>query len=93
MQSMFDELFKFFKMCSNLKFYAYVYFSVIYCDGYFSEQDPPPSMTKLHFLADRELGWLAVVQSMVNVIPINDPLGLAVITLLLDGCPLPTKVC
>ncbi|CAM1292706.1 RSPRY1 (predicted) [Pycnogonum litorale] len=57
-----------------------------------NEQDPPPSMTKVHLIADKEAGWLAVVQSMVKVIPMDDPLGLAVITLLLDGCPLPTKV-
>ena len=29
---------------------------------------------------------------MVDVIPIVDPLGPANITLLLDDCPLPTKV-
>lgn len=37
-------------------------------------------------------GWLEVVQSLVRVIPLDDPLGPAVITLLLDECPLPTKV-
>ena len=29
---------------------------------------------------------------MVEVIPLSDPLGPAVMTLLLDDCPLPTKV-
>ncbi|KFM72319.1 RING finger and SPRY domain-containing protein 1, partial [Stegodyphus mimosarum] len=48
-------------------------------------------MTKLHFIADKERGWLTVVNSMANVIPMDDPLGPAVITLLLDDCPLPTK--
>ena len=38
-------------------------------------------------------GWLEVVQSLIRVIPLDDPLGPAVITLLLDECPLPTKVC
>ncbi|GAB1293489.1 RING finger and SPRY domain-containing protein 1 [Apodemus speciosus] len=36
-------------------------------------------------------GWLDVVQSLIRVIPLEDPLGPAVITLLLDECPLPTK--
>ena len=57
-----------------------------------SEQDPPRSMLTLHKIADKESGWLAVVHSLIHVIPVDDPLGPAVITLLLDECPLPTKV-
>lgn len=57
-----------------------------------SEQEPPPAMLKLHAIADQEEGWIQVVTSMVNVIPISDPLGPSVITLLLDDSPLPTKV-
>lgn len=49
-------------------------------------------MLKLHAIADQEEGWIQVVTSMVNVIPIKAPLGPSVITLLLDDCPLPTKV-
>ena len=49
-------------------------------------------MTKLHAIADQEDGWLEVVQSMVEVIPMKDPLGPANITLLLDDCPLPSTV-
>lgn len=56
-----------------------------------NEQDPPQSMLRLHVIADKEKGWLTVVNSMVNVIPLDDPLGPAVILLLLDDCPLPTK--
>lgn len=56
-----------------------------------NEQEPPPSLTKLHAVADQEEGWLQLVQSMVEVIPLSDPLGPAVMTLLLDDCPLPTK--
>lgn len=67
------------------KKYAFYYFT--------SDQEPPPSMLKLHSIADKEAGWLVVVRSMVQVIPLNDPLGPAVITLLLDDCPLPSKVC
>jgi len=56
-----------------------------------NEQDPPQSMLRLHVIADKEKGWLTVVNSMINVIPLDDPLGPAVILLLLDDCPLPTK--
>eukprot|EP00092_Neocalanus_flemingeri_P021824 GFUD01023675.1.p1 GENE.GFUD01023675.1~~GFUD01023675.1.p1 ORF type:complete len:670 (+),score=121.98 GFUD01023675.1:127-2136(+) len=56
-----------------------------------NEQDPPPSLIKLHAVADHEEGWLQLVQSLVEVIPLSDPLGPAVMTLLLDDCPLPTK--
>jgi hypothetical protein len=54
--------------------------------------EPPPPLLQLHEIADKEVGWIEVVISMVNVIPMNNPLGPAVITLLLDECPLPTKV-
>lgn len=56
-----------------------------------TEQDPPPSMLRLHVIADKEKGWLTLVNSMINVVPLDDPLGPAVILLLLDDCPLPTK--
>lgn len=49
-------------------------------------------MLKLHAIADKEEGWLQVASSMVNVIPMHSPLGPSVITLLLDDCPLPSKV-
>ncbi len=48
-------------------------------------------MLRLHAIAETENGWLAVVVSMVEVIPMEDPLGPANITLLLDDCPLPSK--
>lgn len=48
------------------------------------------SVTFVLWLTDE--GWLEVVQSLIRVIPLEDPLGPAVITLLLDECPLPTKV-
>ncbi|XP_070575389.1 RING finger and SPRY domain-containing protein 1-like [Ptychodera flava] len=56
-----------------------------------NEQDPPYSMLKLHQIAETESGWLEVANSMINVIPMDDPLGPAVITLLIDECPLPTR--
>lgn len=55
-----------------------------------NEQDPPPSLMRLHHIADQEEGWVQLVESLVEVIPISDPLGPAVMTLLLDDCPLPT---
>lgn len=48
------------------------------------------TVASLLWLTDE--GWLEVVQSLIRVIPLEDPLGPAVITLLLDECPLPTKV-
>ena len=48
-------------------------------------------MRRLNAIADVEEGWLEVVQSLIDVIPISDPLGPATITVLLDECPLPTK--
>ncbi|KAJ8302942.1 hypothetical protein KUTeg_019338 [Tegillarca granosa] len=56
-----------------------------------NEQEPPQAMLLLHKIADTEEGWLDVVKSLIMAIPIDDPLGPAVITLLLDECPLPTK--
>lgn len=56
-----------------------------------NEEEPPEVLLKLHNIADQEEGWIQVVQSMVQVIPLEDPLGPAVITLLLDDCPLPNK--
>lgn len=48
-------------------------------------------MVLLHNIADNEEGWIQVVNSLINVIPLLDPLGPSVITLLLDDCPLPSK--
>lgn len=56
-----------------------------------NEQEPPSPMLMLHNIADNEDGWIQVVMSMINVIPLEDPLGPSVITLLLDDCPLPSK--
>ena len=58
-----------------------------------TDQEPPSSILTLHAIADQEDGWIQVVTSMIRVIPIHHPLGPAVITLLFDDCPLPTKEC
>lgn len=60
------------------------------CSTY--DEEPPLAMQKLHALADQEDGWIQVVISMINVIPPSNPLGPSVIVILLDDCPLPTKV-
>ena len=49
-------------------------------------------MVAIHKIANNEVGWLEVVHALINVIPMTDPLGPTVITLLLDDCPLPSKV-
>ncbi|CAG5116476.1 unnamed protein product, partial [Candidula unifasciata] len=54
-------------------------------------QEPPLAMLVLHKIADCDQGWLNVVKSLISVIPMEDPLGPAVVALLLDECPLPTK--
>ncbi|XP_061166656.1 RING finger and SPRY domain-containing protein 1-like [Saccostrea echinata] len=56
-----------------------------------NDQGPPQAMLLLHRVAEAEDGWLDVVKSLVVSIPLDDPLGPAVVTLLLDECPLPTK--
>jgi len=56
-----------------------------------NDQEAPSSMIMLHKIAENEDGWNLVVKSLVNSIPLDDPLGPAVISLLLDDCPLPTK--
>lgn len=56
-----------------------------------NDHEPPPAMLKLNAIADKEEGWIQVVSSMVNVIPMHNPLGPSVIILLLDDCPLPSK--
>ena len=67
-------------------------FEVLFLFLLCSEQEPPAALLTLHKTAERDQGWLEVVRSLILVIPMDDPLGPAVITLLLDECPLPTKV-
>jgi len=56
------------------------------------EQDPPWSLVQLHKIAEEEHGWVRVVSTMLTVVPLEEPLGPAAISLLLDDCSLPTKV-
>lgn len=57
----------------------------------FSDEESPVALVKLHVIADKEEGWIQVVSSMINVIPLDDPFGPSAITILLDECPLPSK--
>ena len=63
------------------------------CCVFCSDQQPPWSLLQLHKLAEADAGWVNVVETVISVIPADDPLGPSVVTLLLDECPLPTKVC
>lgn len=72
--------------------YIYLFLVLYVYLHMFSDHEPPPAMLKLNAIADKEDGWIQVVNSMVNVIPMNNPLGPSVIILLLDDCPLPSKV-
>ncbi|XP_072931116.1 RING finger and SPRY domain-containing protein 1-like [Epargyreus clarus] len=56
-----------------------------------NEEESPVCLVKLHVIAESEEGWIQVVTSMVNVVPLEDPFGPSAITILLDDCPLPSK--
>lgn len=73
--------------------FSSLFLKQMYQSLFFRDQEPPSSILTLHAIADQEDGWIQVVTSMIRVIPIHHPLGPAVITLLFDDCPLPTKVC
>lgn len=40
-----------------------------------SDQEAPQSLLKLNFIADKDSGWLFVVETMIEEIPIEHPLG------------------
>ncbi|KAL3998246.1 SPRY domain family protein [Acanthocheilonema viteae] len=56
-----------------------------------NDQEPPTQLLKLNLIADKEGGWIMVIMCLIDVIPVEEPLGPAVITLFLDESPLPTK--
>ncbi|XP_012549043.1 RING finger and SPRY domain-containing protein 1 isoform X1 [Bombyx mori] len=56
-----------------------------------NDEESPVLLVKLHVIADKEEGWLQVVSSMVNVIPLDNPLGPSAITIVFDDCPLPSR--
>ncbi|XP_047524393.1 RING finger and SPRY domain-containing protein 1-like isoform X1 [Pieris napi] len=56
-----------------------------------TDEESPVSLVKLHLIADKEEGWIQMITSMVNVIPIENPFGPTAISILLDACPLPSR--
>uniref|UniRef100_A0A182TSS6 RING finger and SPRY domain-containing protein 1 n=1 Tax=Anopheles melas TaxID=34690 RepID=A0A182TSS6_9DIPT len=56
-----------------------------------SEPETPSSMVMLHDLTDKPSGWIQLVKSLIRVVPLDNPMGPSVITLLLDDSPLPSK--
>lgn len=49
------------------------------------------SMQKLHLIAETELGWLVVINSLINKVNLEHPFGSALILLILEDAPLPCK--
>ena len=79
---------------SNCEFYDTLTYHSVWsnsCHSY--NQESPDALQKLHVIGDQEEGWLQIIISMINIVPVADPLGPAAITVVLDDCPLPNKVC
>lgn len=53
--------------------------------------EPSNAMQKLHMISETELGWLVVISSLINKVDIEHPFGSALILLILEDAPLPTK--
>ncbi|KAG9509304.1 RING finger and SPRY domain-containing protein 1 [Fragariocoptes setiger] len=54
-----------------------------------ADQEHPTAMYKLHTISETEIGWYVVINSLVNRIDIDHPLGPALILLVLEDAPLP----
>ena len=48
-------------------------------------------MQKLHMISETEIGWLVVISSLINKIDLEHPFGSALILLILEDAPLPTR--
>lgn len=53
--------------------------------------EPTNSMQKLHMIAETEIGWIVVINSLVNKVDLEHPFGSALILLILEDAPLPSK--
>lgn len=53
--------------------------------------EPSNAMQKLHLISETELGWLVVINSLINKVDLEHPFGSALILLILEDAPLPTK--
>lgn len=49
------------------------------------------AMQKLHMISETEIGWLVVISSLINKVDLEHPFGSALILLILEDAPLPTK--
>lgn len=49
------------------------------------------SMQKLHMIAETEIGWIVVINSLINKVDLDHPFGSALILLILEDAPLPSK--
>lgn len=58
-----------------------------------SDSEPPYPMVRLHDITERPAGWIQLVVSLIEVVPLSHPMAPSVITMLLDDSPLPTKEC
>ncbi|XP_041987057.1 RING finger and SPRY domain-containing protein 1-like [Aricia agestis] len=56
-----------------------------------NDQESPVALVKLNVIADKEDGWIQVVASIVNCIPLENPYGPTAISILVDSSPLPAK--
>jgi hypothetical protein len=56
-----------------------------------STQEPPRAILSLHVLAESETGWLNVLQVLIASVPLSEPLGPAVVLLLLEDWSLPSN--
>lgn len=53
--------------------------------------EPSNAMQKLHMISETEIGWLVVISSLINKVDLEHPFGSALILLILEDAPLPTK--
>jgi len=53
--------------------------------------EPSNAMQKLHMISETEIGWLIVISSLINKVDLEHPFGSALILLILEDAPLPTK--
>lgn len=53
--------------------------------------EPSNAMQKLHLISETEIGWLVVINSLINKVDLEHPFGSALILLILEDAPLPTK--
>lgn len=53
--------------------------------------EPSNAMQKLHLISETEIGWFVVITSLINKVDLEHPFGSALILLILEDAPLPTR--